>query len=70
MPANPHSVPVPASAWQAEDLARSRGRVEIFSATRPGGLDGWTMDVTQYELLRSHILTSSTPTLSRAGRSS
>src|SRR3712207_4204533 len=24
--------------------------------TRPGGLDGWTMDAAQYELLRAHVL--------------
>lgn len=29
----------------------------MFNATRPGGLDGWTMDLHQYELLREHILT-------------
>jgi hypothetical protein len=28
----------------------------MFNATRPGGLDGWTMDLDQYELLRAHIL--------------
>ena len=28
----------------------------MFNATRPGGLDGWTMDLTQYELMREHIL--------------
>ena len=28
----------------------------MFNATRPGGLDGWTMDAGQYELLRGHIL--------------
>ncbi len=28
----------------------------MFNATRPWGLDGWTMDVTQYELMRQHIL--------------
>jgi len=32
--------------------------VEIFNATRPGGLDGWTMDVEQYELVRDHILST------------
>jgi hypothetical protein len=30
--------------------------VEIFDATRPDGLDGWTMDPTQYEVMRAHIL--------------
>lgn len=54
---DPHSAPVPESAWAADELARARGRVEIFNATRPGGLDGWTMDLTQYELMRAHILT-------------
>lgn len=28
----------------------------MFNATRPDGLDGWTMDQAQYELMRSHIL--------------
>lgn len=53
---DPHSAPVPDSAWLADDRARERGRVEIFNATRPGGLDGWTMDLQQYELVRTHIL--------------
>lgn len=56
MTTDPHSGPVPDSAWHADELARSRGRVEIFNATRPGGLDGWTMDLQQYELVRAHIL--------------
>lgn len=51
-----HSAPVPDSAWDADEIARARGRVEIFNATRPGGLDGWTMDLQQYDLVRSHIL--------------
>jgi hypothetical protein len=53
---DPHSGPVPESAWHADGIARRRGRVEMFNATRPGGLDGWTMDLDQYELLRAHIL--------------
>ncbi len=28
----------------------------MFNATRPGGLDGWTMDEATYELVRTHIL--------------
>ena len=28
----------------------------MFNATRPDGLDRWTMDVRQYELMREHIL--------------
>lgn len=56
MTADSHQGPVPDSAWDADARARQRGRVEIFNATRPGGLDGWTMDLTQYELMRSHIL--------------
>ncbi|MBK8075436.1 MAG: hypothetical protein IPK24_07700 [Kineosporiaceae bacterium] len=31
--------------------------MEIFNATRPGGLDGWTMDLGQYTLMLDHILT-------------
>lgn len=52
-----HSGPVPDSAWAADAAARLRGRVEMFNASRPGGLDRWTMDLEQYELMRSHILT-------------
>jgi hypothetical protein len=44
-------------AWAADDAARRRGRVAIFNATRPDGLDGgWTMDEKIYELMRTHIL--------------
>jgi hypothetical protein len=54
---DPHCGPVPAAALEADRLARGeRGRVEILNATRPGGMDGWTMDVRQYELLRELIL--------------
>lgn len=53
---DPHAGPVPESAWAADAEARRRGRVEIFNATRPGGLDGWTMDERQYEAMRSLIL--------------
>jgi hypothetical protein len=53
---DPHSGPVTERAWHADALARERGRVEIFNATRPDGLDGWTMDLGQYELMRAHIL--------------
>ena len=30
--------------------------MEVFNATRPGGLDGWTMDERQYEVLKAHIV--------------
>jgi hypothetical protein len=53
---DPHAGPVPEEAWRADAEARARGRVEVFNATRPGGLDRWTMDVRQYELMREHIL--------------
>ena len=56
MTRDPHHGPVPDSAWAADDAARRRGRVQIFNATRPGGLDGWTMDLTQYQLMRGHTL--------------
>ncbi len=49
-------MPVPHSAWDADAAARARGRVEVFNATRPGGLDGWTMDLRQYEFVRAHVL--------------
>jgi hypothetical protein len=54
--AGAHSGPVPRTAWDADAAARARGRVEMFNATRPGGLDGWTMDLRQYELVRGHVL--------------
>ena len=47
---------VPEAAWDADERARRRGRVEMFNASRPGGLDGWTMEEAQYELMRDHIL--------------
>lgn len=56
MTRDPHSGPVPESAWAADEEARRRGRVQMFNATRPGGLDGWTMDAEQYALMREHIL--------------
>ena len=56
MSRDPHSGPVPDSAWAADEEARARGRVQMFNATRPGGLDGWTMDAEQYALVRAHIL--------------
>ncbi len=53
---DPHAGPVPAGAWAADAEARSRGRVQVLNATRPGGLDGWTMDAAQYEAVRAHVL--------------
>ncbi len=53
----PYAGPVSPVAWAADDAARRRGRVAIFNATRPDGLDGgWTMDEKIYELMRTHIL--------------
>ena len=52
-----HAGPVPETAWHADAESRAdKGRVEIFNATRPGGLDGWTMDQDQYEAVRELIL--------------
>ena len=52
-----HSGPVPDTAWEADKKARAeKGRVEIFNATRPGGLDGWTMDQDQYQAVHDLIL--------------
>jgi hypothetical protein len=54
---DPHAGPVPESAWEADAAARaSKGRAEIFNATRPGGLDGWTMDLDQYQAVHDLIL--------------
>lgn len=54
---DPHCGPVPEAAWDADAEARQRGRVEIFNAVKPDGLDHWTMDAEQYEAMRDHILT-------------
>ena len=52
-----HAGPVPDTAWDADERARSeQGRVQIFNATRPGGLDGWTMDLDQYQAVHDLIL--------------
>lgn len=54
---DPHCGPVPQEAWDRDAATRaSTGRVEIFNATRPGGLDGWTMDAGQYQLVHDLIL--------------
>lgn len=54
---DPHCGPIPQAAWAADALAREeKGRVEIFNATRPGGLDGWTMDADQYQAVHDLIL--------------
>jgi len=53
---DPHCGPVDGRAWDADAEARAIGRVEIFNATRPDGLDGWTMSVERYSFLREHIL--------------
>ncbi|MEM9514038.1 MAG: hypothetical protein AAGA42_04195 [Actinomycetota bacterium] len=54
---DPHAGPVPDSAWDADAESRAeKGRFEIFNATRPGGLDGWTMDADQYQAVHDLIL--------------
>eukprot|EP00913_Durusdinium_trenchii_P017812 g16737.t1 len=55
-PLGVYNKPVSAKAWAADRLAREKGRVQIFNSTRPNGLDGWTMDLKQYNLMRTHIL--------------
>ena len=55
-PPGAYNKPVSAKAWAADKLARSKGRVHIFNSTRPHGMDGWTMDLKQYTLMRKHIL--------------
>lgn len=56
MPADSHAGPVSALAWQRDAAARAHGRVQMFNATRPDGLDGWTISLEQYELLVEAIL--------------
>jgi hypothetical protein len=52
-----HAGPVPDSAWHADGESRAeKGRVEVFNATRPGGLDGWTMDQDRYQAVHDLIL--------------
>ena len=54
---DPHAGPVPEEAWALDAATRrSTGRVQIFNATRPGGLDGWTMDAAQYQAVHDLIL--------------
>ena len=55
---DPHSGPVPDSAWERGTPRpdEPRAAVEIFNATRPGGLDGWTMDADQYQAVHDLIL--------------
>jgi hypothetical protein len=54
---DPHCGPVPSEAWDQDATTRERtGRVEIFNATRPGGLDGWTMDAAQYQAVHDLVL--------------
>lgn len=53
---NPHSGPVSEKAWAADAEARRRGRVVMFNAIKPDGMENWTMAVEQYELMRRHIL--------------
>lgn len=54
---DPHSGPVPPAAWDLDARTRAeKGRVQIFNATRADGLDGWTMDLDQWSLMRGHIL--------------
>ena len=48
-------MPDPAWAKDAE-TRRTAGRVEILNATRPGGLNGWTMDAAQYHAVHDLIL--------------
>ena len=43
-----YSQGVSKKAWAADKEARKLGRVQIFNATRPHGMDGWTMDLKQY----------------------
>jgi len=51
-----HRGPVPESALLVDAAARARGRVAMLNASRPGGLDGWTISVAQWEVMRAHIL--------------
>lgn len=56
MSTDPHSGPVSDRAWDEDGRARQRGRVQMFNATRPDGLDGWTIALDQYDLLIAVIL--------------
>lgn len=49
---DPHAGPVPAAALRADAATRTSGRVQMLNASQPGGLDGWTLDLPRYELLR------------------
>ncbi|MFB2581322.1 hypothetical protein ACEXQD_08725 [Herbiconiux sp. P15] len=56
MTEEPHAHGVSARALEEDARARERGRVQMFNATRPDGLDGWTIAVEQYDLLVEVIL--------------
>lgn len=56
MDRDPHSGPVSARAGEEDAAARARGRVQMFNASRPDGLDGWTIALEQYDLLVEVIL--------------
>lgn len=48
---------VPDEALAADADARTRGRVLMLNAGRPGGIDGgWTISVEQWDALRTAIL--------------
>lgn len=53
---DPRSSTVGDRAWAEDALARERGRVQMFNASRPDGLDGWTIALEQYDLLVDRIL--------------
>ncbi|HYN31873.1 MAG TPA: hypothetical protein VES40_04555 [Ilumatobacteraceae bacterium] len=54
---DPRCGPVPDMAWARDaETRRTTGRVEVLNATRPGGLDGWTMDADQYQAVHDLIL--------------
>lgn len=47
---------VPASAWATDEQDRRRGRVRMLNGALEGGMEGWTLPVEQWELVRDVIL--------------
>ncbi|WP_432497931.1 DUF6958 family protein [Kineococcus gypseus] len=47
---------VPPSAFATDEQDRLRGRVRMLNGALEGGMEGWTLPVEQWELLREVIL--------------
>lgn len=46
---------VPEDAFEVDRLDRQRGRVRMLNGALEGGMEDWTMDLVQYDLVRDLI---------------